>query len=122
MSEFEENDENNEEFNFDEFENSEFEDDNDDEGDDEDVEFEQIEAEFRGAIPLELISKWKDAELNLRVNELNLSVLRTAVHVASNTWFWRFRSVGSKIKAVIKTYYALNNLIDNNNSIYSEGS
>lgn len=111
------NDDDNEEFNFEEFENS---DDESDDSDD-DIEFEQIEAEFRGAIPLDLISKWKETELNLRVNELNLSVLRTAIQVASHSWFWRFRSHNTQLKMVIKTYYALNNLIDNNNSIYSEG-
>lgn len=116
MSEFEDN--NNDEFNFEDFENSDFEGDEDEE----EIEFEQVEAEFQSAIPLELITKWKDAELNIRVNELNLSVLRAAVMVASKSWFWRFRTSASKIKVIVKTYYALNNLIDNNNSIYSEGS
>ena len=118
MSNYEDDNEHeDEEFDFNEFQES----DSNEFNEDENMEFEQIEAEFRGTIPLEMISKWKETELNLRVNELNLAVLKTAVQVASQSWFWRFRSGNSKAKAIIQIYYSMNNLIDNNSSIYSDG-
>lgn len=100
---------------FNEF-NDEFDDDDDDFNDDDDDNLDRI---LHSTVPAEMISKWKETELNLKMNEVNHEILKTAVNVVSNTWFWRFRTTNSKIKSIIHCYYTLNNLIDNN-SIYSE--
>lgn len=63
-------------------------------------------------IPAELMNRWKQAEIDLDQSKLNLTVLQEAVKLSEKSLFWRFRSLGSRIRMVCDTYYAMSDVVN----------
>ncbi len=103
-----EEDEDGDESDFDEF------------GDNGDFDGDELDAVggFQGTIPAEFINRWKETEFSLKVSEINHSIMQTAVGIASNSWFWRFRTNRSKLKSIMQVYYVLNSTIDEDGPVY----
>lgn len=84
--------------------------------DDDDENYEYYDEEY--PVPVEFIDKWKRAEFGLQESQMNLVVLDQTVKMLSDSVWWRFKTLNSKIKAITKTYQAISHLIDPND-VYS---
>ena len=70
-------------------------------------------------MPSHVMSRWKESELALRGDEINLAILSQTVDILSHSFFWRFKSHKTKLKEIIATYYSLIRMMDVNNAVYS---
>ena len=64
------------------------------------------------AIPIELMDRWKQSEVNLEVQKINYTVLKQAVKMLEKSWFWRFRSLKSRVHLISDTYSAMMDLVN----------
>ena len=64
-----------------------------------------------GGLPVDIINKWKDQEHEINGQEINVLLLRHAMMICKEGWFWRFRSINTRLKMLIETYYILLDMI-----------
>lgn len=57
------------------------------------------------------------AQIDLLANELSQKLLKKAIHLAENSFLWRFRSFDSKLKSIEKIYIRLRELTENADNI-----
>lgn len=77
----------------------------DDDGDDD-----ELSAEY-----LQILEKRELIEaikLQLAQKELNYSVLNKSIKYLEKSWFWRFKSLKTKLNSIIETYQTFKALID----------
>jgi hypothetical protein len=90
-------------------------------GDDEyDFDYEDGESEYDddesgtmigATIPAELMDRWKQSEVSLENQKVHFIVLRQSIKMLEKSWFWRFRSLKSRICLISDTYHALRDLL-----------
>jgi hypothetical protein len=57
------------------------------------------------------LSHWKERELQLQEQEVNIMLLNQVIQMLSKSWFWRFKKPEKKLKQVIETYLSLYEII-----------
>ena len=70
-------------------------------------EFMQGHGAMMRPIPMDWLKQWQQSQLNLEEDKVQLGILRQAVQICEQSWFWRFRSPKSKMEAVYSTYHAM---------------
>ncbi len=84
-----------------------------DDGDEEELSAEYLQIlekrELIEAIKLQVIQK-----------ELNYAILGKTVKYLEKTWFWRFKSLKTKLDLIVETYQTFKTLVDIDSSQYDE--
>ena len=79
---------------------------------------EELSAEYLAILEKrELIEAIK---LQIIQKELNFAVLAKAVKYLEKTWFWRFKSLQTKLNLIVETYQTFKALVDIDVSRYQE--
>ncbi len=65
------------------------------------------------SIPTDLVDKWKQSEMHLEDKKVNQIVLKYTIHLLQQSFWWKFRSLQSKLHLIIGTYDVLDDLVHN---------
>lgn len=79
---------------------------------------EELNAEY-----LQILDKRELIEaikLQIIQKEVNLAVLNKTVRYLEKTWFWRFKSLQTKLNLIVETYQTFKALVDIDLSQYQE--
>lgn len=69
------------------------------------------EADMEEVVSADFFRKWKESEVALKGREVNVVMLREAVQLLERSWFWRFRSLKSKVRMIADTYNVIQDLV-----------
>jgi len=64
-----------------------------------------------GMVPVELVNQWKQQEISISEKKINFAILDRVISMLERSWFWRFRSLESKIRMIYDAYYSLVDLV-----------
>lgn len=84
---------------------------NDDNFDFEDETFEDYMVDPSDMVMPAELNKFRQEEISIVTQKVNTAVLKQATEIVKNSWFWKFRTLGSKMDVLTKTYYALLDLV-----------
>jgi len=58
-------------------------------------------------IPMDWLNQWQQSQIDLEADKVQIGLLRQAMHLCEQSWFWRFRSAQSKLRTLYSVYHAM---------------
>ena len=62
------------------------------------------------SIPVTMMNRWKQSEISIEQQKINLAILHEAVTQARTDWFWRFRRLDTQVRIICDLYYVMADL------------
>lgn len=67
-------------------------------------------------VPVELMDRWKQNEMDLEFKRLNFTILQQAIQMLEKSFFWRWRTLSNRVKLLNDTYYVMLDLVSSTDS------